>query len=166
MKKDGLFDVTMRACDDAELWELVGIFLLDKISVKYDKNSIGLYLDDGLSVFKNKSGTQPERIKKSLFQESPIYYEDTSNKAGYMDKVVYHALSGSNQENKIKNRQRNVIWFNLPYSESVTTGIGESFLYLIDIDLPKKHTFTKIFNRNKVKVSYSCTSQHKHSPPK
>ena len=30
------------------------------------KNSIGLYRDDGLSVFKNKSGTQLERIKKNL----------------------------------------------------------------------------------------------------
>ena len=25
-----------------------------------------------------------------MFQESPIYYEDTLNKAGYTDKVVYH----------------------------------------------------------------------------
>ena len=40
MKKDGLFDVAMGAYDGAEICELVGIFLLDKISVKYDKNSI------------------------------------------------------------------------------------------------------------------------------
>ena len=30
------------------------------------KNRISLYCDDGLSVFKNKSGTQLERIKKNL----------------------------------------------------------------------------------------------------
>ena len=65
MKKDGLFDVTMGAYDGAEVCELVGTFLLDKICEKYEKNSIGLYRDDGLSVFKNKSGTQLERIKKS-----------------------------------------------------------------------------------------------------
>ena len=41
MKKDGLFDVTMGAYDGAEICELIGIFLLDKINVKYDKNSIG-----------------------------------------------------------------------------------------------------------------------------
>ena len=51
MKKDGLFDVTMRAYDGAEVRELVGTFLLDKICEKYEKNSIGLYRDDGLSVF-------------------------------------------------------------------------------------------------------------------
>ena len=57
MKKDGLFDVTMGASGGAEISELVGSFLLDEISKKYDKNSIGLYRDDGLSVFINKSGT-------------------------------------------------------------------------------------------------------------
>ena len=30
------------------------------------KNSISLYCDDGLSVFKNKSGTQVEKIKKNF----------------------------------------------------------------------------------------------------
>ena len=69
---------------------------------------------------------------EKIFQESAIYYEDTLNKAGYIDKVAYHAPSTSNQENKNKNRQRNVIWFNLPCSKSVTTRIDQSFLYLID----------------------------------
>ena len=66
MKKDGSFDVTMGAYDGAEVCELVGAFLLDKISEKYEKNNIGLYRDDGLSIFKNKSSTQLERIKKNL----------------------------------------------------------------------------------------------------
>ena len=55
MKKDGLFNVTMGAYDEAEVCELVGIFSLDKISVKYEKNSIGLYHDNGSSVFKNST---------------------------------------------------------------------------------------------------------------
>ena len=52
MKKDDLFDVTMVAYDGRELCELVGTFLLDKISVKYDKNNIVLYRENGFSVFK------------------------------------------------------------------------------------------------------------------
>ena len=52
MKEDGLFDVTMGVYDGTEVCELVGTFLLDKISVKYDKNSINLYRNNGLSVFK------------------------------------------------------------------------------------------------------------------
>ena len=45
---------------------------------------------------------------KKIFQESAIYYEDTLNKVGYINKVAYHAPNASNQENKNKNRQRNV----------------------------------------------------------
>ena len=37
LEKDGLFDVTMVAHDDAGVNELVGTFLLDKIRVKYDQ---------------------------------------------------------------------------------------------------------------------------------
>ena len=57
LKKDGLFDVKMGAHDCTEVCELVGTSLLDKISVKHDKTRIGLYRANGLSVFKNKSGT-------------------------------------------------------------------------------------------------------------
>ena len=46
MKKDSLFDVTLGPYDGAEVCELVGTFLLDKISVKYDKNNTGLYRDN------------------------------------------------------------------------------------------------------------------------
>ena len=77
-------------------------------------------------------------------------------KAGYINKLAYHAPSASKQENKNKNRQRNVIWFNPPYSKSSTTRKGQSFLQLIDAHFPKNRTFNKIFNRNKVKVSCSC----------
>ena len=66
LKKDSLSDVTMGAYDGEEVCQLVRTFLLDKISKKYDKNSIGLHRDDGLSVFINKSDTQLERIKKEL----------------------------------------------------------------------------------------------------
>ena len=67
MKREGnLFDVTMGAYDGAEVCELVGIFMLNKISEKYNKNDVGLYRDDGLAVFKNMSGSESERIKKNF----------------------------------------------------------------------------------------------------
>ena len=68
IKKDGLFDVTMGAYDGAEVCELAGTFSLDKISEKYDKNSIDLYRDDGLSVFKNKSDTHLN-IRKRFYKK-------------------------------------------------------------------------------------------------
>ena len=59
MKREGnLFDVTMCAYDGAEVCELVGIFMLNKISEKYNKNDVGLYRHDGLAVLKNVSGPE------------------------------------------------------------------------------------------------------------
>ena len=57
---------------------------------------------------------------------------------------------------KKRNRQRNVIWFNPPFSSNVTTNIGATFIKLINKHFPKKSKLNKIFNRNTVKISYSC----------
>ena len=46
--------------------------------------------------------------------------------------------------------------FNPAFSKSVSTKIGKSFLSLLDLHFPKNHIFNSIFNRNKIKVSYSC----------
>ena len=66
MKKDGLFDVTMGTYDGAEVSELVGTFLLDETSVRNDKNSIGLYRDNGLSVVKNSTWKNKKELKKTF----------------------------------------------------------------------------------------------------
>ena len=67
MTKGGdLFDVAIGAYDGAEICELVGTFLLEKISEICNKSNIGLYRDYGLSIFRNKSDTQLQKIKKKL----------------------------------------------------------------------------------------------------
>ena len=43
----------MRAFDGAEVCEAVGNFLLYQLSKNYNKKDIGLYRDDGLTIFKN-----------------------------------------------------------------------------------------------------------------
>ena len=53
-----------RLFDGAEVFKLVGIFILYQLSRKYNKNNMGLYRDDGISVFKNISSSQGEEIKK------------------------------------------------------------------------------------------------------
>ena len=58
------------------------------------------------SIEKRLSNNSPE---EKIFKESVIYYEDSLNKAGYIGKLVYHAQSASNQENKNKNHQRNIM---------------------------------------------------------
>ena len=60
-------------------------------------------------------------------------------------------------QNSCKNRQSNIIWFNLPYSMNIQTNIGREFLSLVDKHFPKNHRYNKIFHKNNIKVSYSCT---------
>ena len=67
-KGNELFDVTMSAYDGAEICELVGLFLLNEISKSYKKEQVGLYRDDGLTVFKNINGHEADKIRKHFHQ--------------------------------------------------------------------------------------------------
>ena len=60
------FDVTMRSLVGAEVCDLVGWHLLNILKSGFGGNNIGLYRDDGLSYFKNKSGPELEKIKKRI----------------------------------------------------------------------------------------------------
>ena len=68
IKKDGdpNFDVTMGSYYEAEICELVGLYILHVLGEKYGKDKIGLYRDDGLACFGNIKGSQAERIRKEL----------------------------------------------------------------------------------------------------
>ena len=89
----------MGAYDGAEVYELVGTFLLEKISEICNKSNIGLYSDDGLSTFRNKSGTQLERMKKKLqrlFKEYDLEITAESNLkvVNYLD-VTFNLKDGT-----------------------------------------------------------------------
>ena len=238
IKKDSnLFDVTMGSFDGAEICELVGLFILNKLATKYGKDNIGLYRDDGLAIFKNISGPQADRIRKditkhfkqhglnitiqtnlkivnyldvtfNLTNESYYPYRKPNNQPLYINtksnhppniikqlpaainrrisdiscnetefnkaKPIYeHALKSSGYDQPLtysnnnnnnpaatrtrKNRKRNIIWYNPPYNKNVQTNIGKTFLKLINKHFPKNHKFHKIFNKNNLKLSYSCT---------
>ena len=64
-KKGDLFYVAMGAYDGVELCELLGIFLLEKISEICNK-----------WIIRNKSGTQLEKMKKKLQRLSNEYNLD------------------------------------------------------------------------------------------
>ena len=56
----------MGAYDATEVLFCEGIFLLYLLGRQCNTKNIGLYRDDGLSIFKNCSGPQLEKIKKQL----------------------------------------------------------------------------------------------------
>ena len=82
-------------------------------------------------------------------------YQDALNKSGYKYNLSYKAPT-PDASRKSKNRQRNITWFNPPYSQNVETKVGKCFLQLIDKHFPKSNPLHKIFNRNTLKLSYSC----------
>ena len=60
------FDVPMGCYDGAEICELVGIFILNKLSNIIDKNSIGLYRDGGLGMFDKLSGPRVNKVRRKI----------------------------------------------------------------------------------------------------
>ena len=90
------------------------------------------------------------------FDKSSQLYNDALRSSGYDERIQFEE-NRQNRTNK-KNRTRNIIWFNPPFSQNVQTNVAKSFLHLIDKHFPKSHKLHKIFNRNNLKVSYSCTS--------
>ena len=54
-----------------------------------------------------------------------------------------------------RTRKKNVVWFNPPWNDEVSTNIAKRFLAMVDRHFPKGSTLGKHINRNTVKVSYS-----------
>ena len=221
----------MGSYDGAETCELVGLYLLSKLTTLIQKEHIGLYRDDGLAVVLDANGPKMDKLRKSIIQvfkdeglsitietnlketdfldvtfnivnkiykpyrkpgNSPLYINRNSNHPESIlktmpgminrrlcdtscNETVFNeakdeyetALAASGFESNMKfqknpnirrNRSRNIIWFNPPYSRNVKTNIGNVFLKIIKKHFKKNHKYYKIFNKNNVKLSYSCTT--------
>ena len=95
-----------------------------------------------------------------LFSTAAPIYNAALENAGYTERVKYDGEI--NESKPPRNRKRNIIWYNPPYNKSVSTNIGRVFLNLLDKHFHKEHKLNKIFNRNSVKVSHSCTRNIEH----
>ena len=63
----------MECFDGAEVCELVGTFILNKLKNVFQNNTFGLYRDDGLAVIKGLSGPEIERLKKNVVKTFKDY---------------------------------------------------------------------------------------------
>ena len=63
---ESLFDVTMGSYDGAEVCELVDLFLLNILSERFGKDSVGLYRDDGSLILEETGGLQADKARKDL----------------------------------------------------------------------------------------------------
>ena len=154
--------------------------IVDYLDVTFDlqTNSYKPYRKpDNLPVYLHKDSNHPPTILKELpnsiakrlsdlsssenvFYDCIPVYKEALQKSGFTSELVYtpKSVESNNNSEESKKRKRKVIWFNPPFSKSVKTNIGKTFLNLIKKYFPKTNKLHKIFNKNTVKVSYSCMS--------
>ena len=58
----------MGTFDGGEVCEAVGNFLLYQLSKTYNEKYIGLYMNEGLAIFKNVSKPKLEKIQKDIYK--------------------------------------------------------------------------------------------------
>ena len=239
-KQTNLFDCTMGAYDGAEVAELIGLFMLNKINTHFPILTFGIYRDDGLAVHRDSlPGPERDRLRKQLiqlfkdnelkitietnlqvvnfldvtlnisnrtyrpyskpnnihqyintksnhppavltqlpdtinrrlnaiscneevFKTATPEYEEALKKSGYKTKLTY--TPKTNETHEKNNRKRKIIYYNPPYNMSAETSLGHQFLRLLDKHFPPTHALHKLINRKTVKLSYSCTSNIKHT---
>ena len=91
-----------------------------------------------------------------IFNNTKLEYEEALKKCGHTTRLTYTATN--HEQNTVRRkRKRKIIWFNPPFNLDVSTNVARAFLNLIEKHFPSSSKLHKIFNKNTVKVSYSCT---------
>ena len=91
---------------------------------------------------------------EQIFNSSKPEYKKALRRSGSHNPMLSF---NKNQSPRRRNRQRKTIWFNPPLNKKVQTNVAKRFLKLINKHFPRNHHLHKLFNRNNIKVSYSCT---------
>ena len=72
---------------------------------------------------------------REIFNQVTPIYNEALQSSGYTEKVSYTEYQPKKHS---QNRQRNIIWFNPPFSKHVATNIGQKFLRLVAKHFPTK----------------------------
>ena len=102
----------------------------------------------------------PISSDRESFEKAAPPYQRALDASGYNHTLKFEPPRASPRRNRPR---KNTLWYNPPFSKSVQTDIGKKFLTLVDKCFPHKNPLRKIFNRNTVKISYSCTSNIKQA---
>ena len=88
---------------------------------------------------------------RSHFDIADPDYNIALKNSGFNENLTYIPSPSKRQTCK-----RHMIWFNPPYSANVKINVGKIFMRLADKHFPRHHKYYKLFNRNNIKLSYSC----------
>ena len=154
---------TKKVSSKIRWWETPATFLVTPVSATLKNKAITYY-----RCFLNKWQQREPTLniflyKRNLFKRFKTLFsllviiEWLWKKSGFNENIKY-----ARSQLKQRNRKRQIIWFNPPYSVNVKTNVGKLFMRLIDKHFPSHHKFHKLFNRNNVKLSYSCMPSMKN----
>ena len=88
-----------------------------------------------------------------IFSSSQEEYKTALKNSGYKNIDFKYIVENKNDNRR--NRQRDIICFNMPFSQTVSTNVGKPFFNLSDKHFLPNNQLHKIFNENTIKVSYS-----------
>jgi hypothetical protein len=89
----------------------------------------------------------------ATFEQATPMCQAALERSGYSYQLSYRPTEPRRISRK---RHRKITWYNPPFSRNVATNIGKEFLTIIDRVFHRQHPLHKIFNRNNIKISYSC----------
>lgn len=83
---------------------------------------------------------------EEVFNDAKTLYEDALASSGHPKTMTYKDEPSKKKKKAKKGRNRDVIWFNPPYSTTVKTNVGAKFLYLVKKHFPEGSALHKVFN--------------------
>ena len=92
---------------------------------------------------------------EAMFEAAKGPYQDALRRSGHTHILKYNPEEAGGTTRRRRRIKKDIIWFNPPWCSSVATDVGRKFLNLVDASFPHSNPLSKIFNRKKVKVSYS-----------
>ena len=146
------------ACVDSDFACIVGI--MDNHEQKRVMLKDGVIRDLLVRLEKSNSSVSISRrltdisSDVGIFTDASPLYNDALKRSGYDEELEYMACRKEGRKTR-RNRQRNITWFNPPYSSNVATNIDRRFRSLVSKHFPKNSPLHKIFSRNTLKLSCS-----------
>ena len=95
-------------------------------------------------------------IDERSFNEAAPLYQKALDDSRYNHRLMFTPNISQSSNSTRMHCRRNIIWYNPPFSKNVATNVGRTFLEILNEEFPESHVLHKIFNRNTVKISYSC----------
>ena len=114
----------------------------------------------------------PEGINKRLskissneeiFKRAIPEYQAALKRSGHSYQLTYKPEPNKSSKDKCRTRPRHITWYNPPFDMNVKNNVGRIFLGIVNSSFPEGHALKPIFNRNTLKLSYSCMPNVKNA---